>query len=119
MGQAREGSQPEGGVARLPRKNPINPSTAAAPNDVQALVGELVQRARTAQRIAEGYDQARVDELVAAAGWAIIEPARNRALAELAVADTGIGNVADKIAQEPPQDARPAARPERRAHRSA
>ena len=97
----------------------MNPSTAGASSDVQALVGDLVQRARAAQRIAEGYDQARVDELVAAAGWAIIEPARNRALAELAVADTGIGNVDDKILQEPPQDARPAARPARRRSRSA
>jgi sulfoacetaldehyde dehydrogenase len=52
---------------------------------------------RAAQRIADGYDQARVDDLVAAAGWAIMEPARNRELAELAVADTGIGNVDDKI----------------------
>ena len=63
-------------------------------------VGEitaLVARARAAQRLADGYDQARVDELVAAAGWAIIEPARNRKLAELAVADTGIGNVEDKV----------------------
>ncbi len=34
-----------------------------------------------------------------AAGWAIVEPARNRALAELAVRDTGLGNVADKIAK--------------------
>jgi sulfoacetaldehyde dehydrogenase len=77
----------------------MNHPSAGAPSDAQALVGELVRRARAAQRIAEGYDQARVDELVAAAGWAIIEPARNRALAELAVADTGIGNVADKIAK--------------------
>ncbi len=60
-------------------------------------VAELVARARAAQAIANGYDQDRVDELVAAAGWAIIEPARNRELAELAVADTGIGNVDDKI----------------------
>ncbi len=64
---------------------------------VSETVAMLVQRARAAQRIAEGYDQPRVDELVTAAGWAIIEPARNRALAELAVADTGIGDVADKI----------------------
>ena len=77
----------------------MNPSTAGTSSDVQALVGELVQRARAAQRIAEGYDQARIDELVAAAGWAIIEPARNRALAELAVDVTGIGNVPDKIAK--------------------
>ena len=36
---------------------------------------------------------------VAAAGWAILEPGRNRALAEQAVAETGLGNVADKIAK--------------------
>jgi sulfoacetaldehyde dehydrogenase len=60
-------------------------------------VSRLVSRARAAQRVADGYDQARVDELVAAAGWAIMEPARNRELAELAVADTGIGNVEDKV----------------------
>jgi sulfoacetaldehyde dehydrogenase len=70
--------------------------TVASP-EVQSLVGALVARARAAQRVAETYDQARVDELVAAAGWAIIEPARNRELAELAVADTGIGNVEDKV----------------------
>ena len=60
-------------------------------------VGELVARARAAQALADGYDQARTDELVAAAGWAILEPARNRELAELAVRDTGIGDVEDKV----------------------
>ena len=69
-------------------------SAAAAANPE---VATLVARARAAQAIANAYDQARVDELVAAAGWAIIEPARNRALAELAVADTGVGNVEDKV----------------------
>ncbi|GAP37966.1 aldehyde dehydrogenase family protein [Piscinibacter sakaiensis] len=64
---------------------------------VGAMVAALVARARAAQAVAEGYDQARTDELVAAAGWAIIEPGRNRALAELAVADSGIGNVDDKV----------------------
>lgn len=57
----------------------------------------LVERARAAQAVANAYDQAKVDEMVAAAGWAIIEPTRNRELAELAVSDTGIGNVDDKI----------------------
>ncbi len=70
---------------------------ATATPDVQALVGALVARARAAQRVAEAYDQTRVDELVAAAGWAIIEPGRNRELAALAVSDTGIGNVEDKV----------------------
>jgi sulfoacetaldehyde dehydrogenase len=70
---------------------------SATQSEVATRVAALVQRARAAQRVADGYDQARVDELVAAAGWAILEPARNRELAELAVADTGIGNAADKI----------------------
>jgi sulfoacetaldehyde dehydrogenase len=70
---------------------------AAELQDTQTRVARLVMQARAAQAVANGYDQARVDELVAAAGWAIIEPARNRELAERAVADTGIGNVADKI----------------------
>ncbi len=71
---------------------PADNSSSAA-----ALVGDLVARARTAQHVANGFDQARVDEVVAAAGWAIMEPGRNRALAERAVADTGIGNVDDKL----------------------
>ncbi len=64
---------------------------------VSSMVAGLVARARAAQAVAEHYDQQRVDELVAAAGWAILEPARNQALAELAVADSGIGNVPDKV----------------------
>jgi sulfoacetaldehyde dehydrogenase len=61
------------------------------------IVTPLVARARAAQAVAEGYDQARVNELVAAAAWAILEPGRNRLLSELAVRDTGIGDVEDKV----------------------
>lgn len=60
-------------------------------------IAMLVERARAAQRVADRYDQMRIDELVTAAGWAIIEPARNRELAERAVLDTGVGNVEDKV----------------------
>ncbi|MBI5719278.1 MAG: aldehyde dehydrogenase family protein [Burkholderiales bacterium] len=73
-----------------------DPARSVAPG-LTGRIAALVARARAAQRIAEGHDQARTDELVAAAGWAIMEPARNRELAELAVADTGIGNVEDKV----------------------
>jgi sulfoacetaldehyde dehydrogenase len=59
----------------------------------------LLERARAAQAIADGWTQAQADEAAVAAGWAIVEPSRNRALAELAVRDTGLGNVADKIAK--------------------
>ena len=69
-----------------------NPSSVAA-----AAVAALVRRARIAQAAYARYDQAQLDEVVAAAGWAIIEPGRNRRLAELAVHDTGLGNVEDKV----------------------
>ena len=70
---------------------------SAADNPSERAVAALIARARAAQQLVDGYDQARTDLLVAAAGWAIMEPSRNRRLAELAVADTGLGNVADKI----------------------
>ena len=60
-------------------------------------VGDQVRRARAAQRSVESWSQQRVDLAVLAAGWAILEPGRNRELAELAVSDTGVGNVADKM----------------------
>ena len=92
-------------AARSANTRPGEPTSAAAaaagvPRVDPAIVrevGELVARARAAQRVAEGYDQARIKDLVCAAAWAILEPGRNRALAELAVADTGIGVVEDKI----------------------
>ncbi len=65
----------------------------------EAAVAALVLRARAAQRAFETWTQERVDEAVTAAAWAIVEPGRNRALAELAVRDTGLGDVADKIAK--------------------
>ncbi|HEX3099121.1 MAG TPA: aldehyde dehydrogenase family protein [Usitatibacter sp.] len=72
-------------------------SAAATHPPVAQEVARLVGRARAAQAIADGFDQARIDELVAAAAWAILEPARNRELSELAVRDTGIGDVEDKV----------------------
>ncbi|ALJ38901.1 aldehyde dehydrogenase family protein [Azospirillum brasilense] len=63
----------------------------------QEAVAALVARARAAQRAFADATQERVDDAVSALAWAIYEPGRARALAELAVADTGLGNVADKI----------------------
>lgn len=68
-------------------------------SELESSITELVARARSAQVIAEGYDQERINELVSAAGWAILEPKRNQELAELAVAATGIGDVNDKISK--------------------
>ncbi len=60
-------------------------------------VTPLIEAARAAQRRYETWDQAGVDAVVTAAGWAIMEPGRNRALAEMAVRDTGLGVVEDKV----------------------
>src|SRR5256885_12825573 len=74
-------------------------AAVASISSAKDIVAALVVRARTAQRIFEAYDQAQVDEVVIAAGWAIIKPENKRRLAELAVRDTGLGNVPDKIAK--------------------
>ncbi|MDP5219763.1 aldehyde dehydrogenase family protein [Ruegeria sp. 2205SS24-7] len=63
-----------------------------------AEVDRIVARARKAQAAFEAQgSQALYDKAALAAGWAIMEPARNRALAQLAVETTGLGNVPDKI----------------------
>ena len=62
-----------------------------------ALIRGLIGRARGAMNDYENHDQARVDEAVTAVAWAIYKPENARALAELAVEDTGLGNVDSKI----------------------
>jgi sulfoacetaldehyde dehydrogenase len=64
---------------------------------MDSIVTSLIAAARVAQRQYESYDQAAVDAVVTAAGWAIMHPEHNRALADMAVRDTGLGVVADKI----------------------
>ena len=66
--------------------------------DAVIAVDHMVAEARAAQAEFEtGGSQARYDRAAQAAAWAIMQPDRNRALAELAVASTGLGNVPDKI----------------------
>jgi len=63
------------------------------------MVEQLVARARVAQSQIDGYTQQQVDLMVSSVAWAILEPARNRTLAEMAVRDTGLGDIDDKIAK--------------------
>ncbi|MGC2967968.1 acylating sulfoacetaldehyde dehydrogenase [Paraburkholderia aspalathi] len=70
---------------------------AATHSEVERVVALLVGRARAAQREFEVAGQDVLDAAAAAAAWAIMEPARNRRLAELAVRDTGLGNADDKF----------------------
>src|SRR6186997_2396000 len=61
------------------------------------VIEELVQRARAAMESFAKADQARVDEAVTALAWSLYKPEHAKELAALAVADTGLGNVPDKI----------------------
>lgn len=56
-----------------------------------------IDRAREAQKIVEGYSQSRVDELVKIIAKTVYDNAEY--LAKLAVEETGMGNVPDKIAK--------------------
>ena len=63
----------------------------------QTVVDELIRRARKAMKEFADSDQARVDEAVTALAWSLYNPAHAKELAELAVIDTKLGNVPDKI----------------------
>jgi len=69
----------------------------AAQTAAKETVAALIRRARAAQREYERSSQQKLDEAVTAVGWAIMEPERNRELAETAVRDTGLGTVEDKV----------------------
>ncbi len=60
-------------------------------------VEHVIQKAHAAQQRYNSFTQAQVDEVVTAAAWAIVNPENNQLLAEMAVADTGLGRVEDKI----------------------
>lgn len=66
-------------------------------NREREVIKGLVAKARAAMAQFADADQARVDEAVTALAWSIYEPGRARELAELAVQDTGLGNVDSKI----------------------
>ena len=66
--------------------------------DPIAELDAIIERSRAAQQRYEADgSQLRYDRAAQAVAWAIMEPARNRELAELAVQTTGLGNVPDKI----------------------
>jgi sulfoacetaldehyde dehydrogenase len=73
---------------------------ATLPTEAIGAVNELVRRARAAMAAFAKADQARVDEAVTALAWSLYNPAHAKELAELAVADTQLGNVADKIVKK-------------------
>ncbi len=73
------------------------PARTSDTADDDGVVAGLISNARRAMHAFLSSDQARVDEAVTALAWSIYKPEHAVALAEMAVADTGIGNVHDKI----------------------
>lgn len=70
---------------------------AAAQSEAHSVVEQIVRNGRVAMQALANADQARVDEAVTALAWAVYQPQRARELAELAVKDTGMGNVESKV----------------------
>ena len=62
----------------------------------KTLIEQLVSDARDAQEIVNHYSQEQVDELILAVAWEVIQPENNQELSEMAVSQTGLGNVEDK-----------------------
>ncbi|MGB0084549.1 MAG: aldehyde dehydrogenase family protein [Rhodomicrobiaceae bacterium] len=60
-------------------------------------IDELITRARAAQARFGTATQERTDAAVRALAWSLYNPEHAKELAELAVEDTGLGNVPDKI----------------------
>src|SRR5581483_6001428 len=70
---------------------------APADPNVRPVVDEVMRRARAAFAAFRDVSQERADEAVRALAWSLYNPEHARELAELAVADTKLGNVPDKI----------------------
>lgn len=68
--------------------------------DADVLIEKVVARARAAQAQFGTVSQERADEAVRALAWSLYKPEHAREVAELAVADTGLGNVPDKITKK-------------------
>ena len=60
------------------------------------LIEQLVIDARQAQKTINNYSQEKIDELILAVAWEVIQPENNQELSEMAVSQTGLGNVEDK-----------------------
>jgi sulfoacetaldehyde dehydrogenase len=74
------------------------PASPIAENSEElAIIEALIATGQAAMAQIADADQARIDEIVTAVAWSLYKPENAKRLAEMAVSDTGIGNVADKI----------------------
>ena len=64
--------------------------------EAQDLVAGLIKRARAAQKIAEGFSQEKIDELVKAVSWNVLKPGNIDEIAKLAFEESELGNYKSK-----------------------
>ena len=64
--------------------------------DIDKQIHALVANARRAQTTFAAQSQSVIDRACLAVGWALLKPENNRRLSAMAVAETGLGNAADK-----------------------
>jgi sulfoacetaldehyde dehydrogenase len=62
-------------------------------------VASLIEKARKAQELVAHYTQEQIDEVCIAIGWEVYNDENIKELANMAVNETGMGNVSDKIAK--------------------
>lgn len=67
--------------------------------DTKTIIEGYIQRARVAQKQIENYTQEQIDAVCVAIGWEVFNDENIKKLAEKAVEETKMGNVADKIAK--------------------
>lgn len=75
----------------------VEAQSSPADADASDIVADLVARGRDAMSEISDYSQEEVDELVQAVGWAVYEEDRAVHLSEIAVEESDLGKVEDKI----------------------
>lgn len=68
--------------------------------NLQHVIDDVMRRARAAFAAFRDVSQERADEAVRALAWSVYKPEHAKELAALAVADTSLGNVVDKIVKK-------------------
>lgn len=66
-------------------------------NEIETMIEALVKKARIAQKVAADYSQKQIDDACMAIGWEVYKDDNIKELAEMAVEETGMGSVEDKI----------------------
>ena len=71
----------------------------AVTEEEKQIVAETVARARVAQKQIESYDQATLDRLIQAVGWAVANETTFQRLSDMGIDESGLGDRAGRPGQ--------------------